>query len=196
GIGFSPDVGGSYYLANTPGFLGTYMALTGYHITGADAVYAGLADYFVHDDELEQLHQSLQHCQDGTEVAAILRAAHTTVEAPLAQHQQWIDTAFSHSTVEEIKAVVTTAAHQGHEFAAHTAKALHKNSPTGMKVALEALRRAREQSLAEILVQDLRTTLHAVRGTDLVEGIRAQLIDKDRQPVWQPGSLTEVSDDF
>src|SRR5699024_8354045 len=73
-------------------------------------------------------------------------------------------------------------------------KALQRHSPTGLKVALEAINRAKDLNFAEVLVQDLRTTMHAVEGDDLAEGIRAQIIDKDRNPQWNPAHLSDVTD--
>ena len=113
----------------------------------------------------------------------------------LEAESHWINTAFGGDTVEEILAAVHEAADQGHELAQKALKALQRNSPTGMKVALEAIRRAKQQTLAETLIQDLRTTMNAIAGTEFAEGIRAQLIDKDRNPQWSPAHLEDVTDE-
>lgn len=194
GIGFSPDVGGVYFLANAPGRLGRYLALTGTHVTGADAVHLGMADVLVPDDQLEALVARLSTITEAAQVDAILAEFHTEQQAPLAAESAWIDQAFAHDTVEEIVAAVERVAVEGHEEAQKTLKALRRNAPLGMKVSLEAINRAQDLTLAETLVQDLRTTMHAVAGTELAEGIRAQLIDKDRNPQWSPIRLEDVTD--
>ena len=195
GIGFSPDVGGVYYLANTPGNVGNYMALTGSHASGADAVYAGLADVRVPDERLEALIERLETITAADQVDAILAEFNETHDSVLEHESTWIDEVFGADTVEEILAGVQTVAAQENEVAQKALKALQRHSPTALKVSLEAVRRAKELTLAETLVQDLRTTMHAVAGTELAEGIRAQLIDKDRNPQWTPAQLTDVTDD-
>lgn len=194
GIGFSPDVGGCYHLARTPGHIGTYMALTGVHISGADAVYAGLADVVIADKHLDTLLTRLATTTSATEIQEVLAACQTPVHSRLQTQAHWIDEVFAAPTVETILAGVERSAGQGNDFAAQTLSMLQRNSPLAMKVTLEALTRARHQTLAETLAQDLRTTMHAVNGTELAEGIRAQLIDKDRTPQWQPACLDAVTD--
>ena len=106
----------------------------------------------------------------------------------------WIQEVFCADTVEEILLGVQQVAEQGNELAQNALKAMQRHSPLGMKVALEAIKRASNLSLAETLVQDLRTTMNAVAGTELAEGIRAQLIDKDRNPQWTPARLEDIDD--
>ena len=195
GIGFSPDVGGPYYLANAPCHIGQYMALTGSHISGADAVYVGMADVFVPDQQIEELIQQLTGIDGPEQVERILSEFHQPTESALEAEAHWIESAFARDTVEDILAAVQQQANQGNELAEQALKALNRNSPTGMKVALEAVRRATNQTLSETLAQDLRTTMNAVAGTELAEGIRAQLIDKDRSPQWSPARLEEVSNE-
>lgn len=124
-------------------------------------------------------------------------------EAPgvsrLEEGADWIEAAFSEPTVEKIVEVVQRQAQAqadaGEEGLAHQVlSALQHNSPTGMKVALEATRRAADQTLNLTLNQDYAVTLNSVAGHDMREGIRAQVIDKDRKPRWQPVSLHEVTE--
>lgn len=195
GIGFSPDVGGPHYLANTPGNLGNYIALTTAHISGADAVYTGMADVRVPDEHLDALITRLETITGPEQVDAILAEFNEPSESLLEQEFTWIDETFGATTVEEILAGVEAVAAQENEVAQQAHKALLRHSPLGLKVTLEAIRRASKLTLAETLAQDLRTTMHAVAGTELAEGIRAQLIDKDRDPQWNPAHLEEVTDE-
>lgn len=195
GIGFSPDVGGAYFLANAPGQLGRYLGLTGTHISGADAVHLNMADVLVPDDQIDALVKRLETISDAAQVDTILAAFDSPQPANLATEADWIDPAFAGDSVEAIMAAVDQVAAQGNAAAQKTLKALKRNSPLGMKVALEAINRAKDLNLAETLAQDLRTTMHAIAGTELAEGIRAQLIDKDRNPQWNPSRLEDVTDD-
>ncbi len=194
GIGFSPDVGGPYYLANTPGGIGNYLALTGSHISGADAVYAGLADMRVPDEHIEALIQRLETISDPSQIDAIL-ADFDTPETGQLEQEVWLPKVFCADSVEEILRGVQHVANQDNEVAQKALQAMQRHSPLGMKVSLEAIKRARNLNLAETLTQDLRTTMNAVAGTELAEGIRAQLIDKDRNPHWRPARLEDVTDE-
>lgn len=194
GIGFSPDVGGPYYLAQAPGGLGNYMALTGTHVSGADAVHIGMADVLVADAKIDALVEALAGISSAQDIDGILATFDEPGESQLAQQADWINAAFDQATVEQILTSVEHAVHEDKPRAESALKALRRNSPTGMKVALEAVRRAKDLTLAETLAQDLRTTMHAIAGTEMAEGIRAQLIDKDRNPQWNPATLAEVTD--
>lgn len=192
-IGFSPDVGGLNILARAPHQLGTLMALTGLHVTGADALAVGMADYFVPSDRLDALTTALEGVESADAVAGVIEGF--TEEAPeshLLANAGWIEGAFAGESAEQILDAVAAAA-QEHEFAATVLAALTKNSPTGIKTALEAVRRAEGQTLAQTLNQDFITSYRAMGGHDMREGIRAQLIDKDRNPQWAPASLEEVT---
>lgn len=194
GIGFSPDVGGVYFLANAPESVGKYMALTGSHVSGPDAVYAGMADVHVPDDHVNALIERLQTITDPGQVDEVLADFDQPGGSLLSTESPWINYAFGSETVEEIISGVQSIADQDNEMAKKALKALQRHSPTGLKVALEAVNRAKDLNFAEVLVQDLRTTMHAVEGDDLAEGIRAQIIDKDRNPQWNPAHLSDVTD--
>ena len=67
-------------------------------------------------------------------------------------------------------------------------------SPTSVSVALEAIRRVTaESTLEDVLNQEYRVGLRFLEGTEIVEGIRAQVIDKDRTPAWSPSSIGDVT---
>lgn len=180
GIGFTPDVGGSWLLSHAPGELGTHLALTGGTATGADAIALGLADHFVPSERLPELLESPQ----------IERFAIAPPDSLLLQSRGWIDDCYASNDAEEIVARLQAA---GVSAAADAASTILTKSPTSVKVTLEALRRARTLgSLEEALDQEYRVSLRFLAGTDLVEGIRAQVIDKDRTPRWSPATLAEV----
>ncbi|MFI9626687.1 enoyl-CoA hydratase/isomerase family protein [Streptomyces sp. NPDC052042] len=189
GIGFVPDVGGTYLLALAPGELGTHLALTGAPISAADALLCGLADHYVPSDELPRLVADLA---DLPVHEALTRHTRPAPEGELADRREWIDACYAADTVEEI--VQRLLAHGG-TAASETARTLLTKSPTALKVTLEALRRARGLGpLEAVLDQEYRVSCAVLATDDLVEGIRAQVIDKDRDPRWSPGTLAEVTD--
>ncbi|MCB5182400.1 enoyl-CoA hydratase/isomerase family protein [Streptomyces sp. SMC 277] len=189
GIGFVPDVGGTYLLSRAPGELGTHLALTGTAVGAADAVLCGLADHFVPSGRLPELAADLA----GHDVHDVLpRYAQPLPPGHLAGRRAWIDHCYAADTVEEIVDRLLT---HGDPAAKEAAETVLDRSPTALKVTLAALRRARAlDTLEQVLVQEYRVSCHSLSAPDLVEGIRAQVIDKDRTPRWTPATLDAVTD--
>ncbi|HEY1440081.1 MAG TPA: enoyl-CoA hydratase/isomerase family protein [Mycobacterium sp.] len=188
GIGFIPDVGGAFLLSRAPGALGLHAALTGAPFSGADAIAMGFADHYVPHSELEAFAAAI--VSDGIESAL---AGHAIEPPPsnLAAQRDWIDECFAGDTVEDI-----VAALRGHDAGPvnDAANLIASRSPIAVSVALEAVRRAAKlETLEDVLIQDYRMSSASVRSHDLVEGIRAQIIDKDRNPKWSPATLAAVS---
>lgn len=188
GIGFIPDVGGVYLLSRAPGALGLHAALTGAPFSGADAIAMGFADHYVPHADLDAFRAAIT--SDG--VASAL--AHHTVEPPpseLAAQRDWIDECYTGDTVAEIVAKLRD---HGAQPAKDAAELIATRSPIALSVTLEAVRRAAAmETLEDVLVQDYRVSSASLRSHDLVEGIRAQLIDKDRKPKWSPAALAEIT---
>src|SRR5699024_11475929 len=113
-----------------------------------------------------------------------LAEVHEPGESALENESTWIDEAFGAATVEEILTAVEVVAAQGNEVAQKALKVLQRHSPTGLKVTLEAVRRAQDMQFAEVLAQDLCSNMHDMEGVELSEGIRAKIIDKYRKPKY------------
>lgn len=197
-LGFFPDVGGTWLLSRAPGEVGTYFGLTGLTMSGADAVYAGAADVLIDTSNWPALRDALTNAPlkaTSADVHSIL-ANYTVanIQAPIATHRDLIDRAFAHDTVEAIEAALKQ---DGSEFALSTLKALSRNSPIALKVTLELLRRARtSKSLKECLVREYNSALTVFTSTEFVEGVRAAIIDKDRNPKWSPARIEDVTPDI
>lgn len=194
-IGFTPDVGGSWLLARAPGRLGEYLGLTGASMSASDALYAGFADAYVPSDRLFSLAEALENRADpGSPAELVLLFDETPDPGSLQAAQPWIDDAFSADTVAEILLRLRAS---GVDAAAATADLLEQLSPTGLAVTLDAVRSARTlPSLRAALQQEYGLVLwFATTQPDLVEGIRAQLVDKDRSPRWSPATLAGLDPD-
>jgi enoyl-CoA hydratase len=190
GIGFIPDVGGTYLLSRAPGRLGLHAALTGTPFSGSDAIALGFADHYVPHTHLEEFTADI--IADGVEHAV---AAHAEEPPPsqLAAQRDWIDHCYGGETVADIVAALRE---HGQGPANNAADLIATRSPIALAVTLAAVRRAGKlPSLDEVLVQEYRVSCASLRSHDLVEGIRAQLVDKDRNPQWSPRSLDAVTDD-
>ncbi|WP_305094580.1 enoyl-CoA hydratase/isomerase family protein [Prescottella sp. R16] len=190
GIGFVPDVGGTWLLSRAPGEIGTHIALTTARLTAGDAIACGFADHFVPSERLADFEQALAA---GTVDDALARFSEPAPASDLLAQRDWIDAAYSADTVEEIVARLQGSGVPDEEKAAEQILA---KSPTAAKVTLRALRQVRDlDSLEKALDQEYRVSLACLGSHDLVEGIRAQVVEKDRNPAWSPSTLDAVTDE-
>ena len=198
GLGFFPDVGGTWLLSRAPGEIGTYFGLTGQTMNGADAIYAGFADAVVPSDKLPALREVLTKVRPGTSSAEVKtlidRFATGATAGPVAAMQPKIDGWLARDRMEDI---VTALQRDGSELAQATLKTLGEKSPRGMVVTLKLLRLARaSSSLEECLVREYRAALEVFASDDFREGVRAAVIDKDRSPKWSPSRIEDVTSDM
>lgn len=188
-IGFVPDVGATWLLSRAPGELGTRIALSAESIGAADAILVGFSDWLVPSQRLSDLLAALEVEEPS---AALSRFAVQPAEGVLSAQKAWTDDAFAQSSIPEI---VERLREQGNDDAGRLADVIAAKSPLALAVTLEALRRARHvTSLEEALIQEYRVSRHASMTSDFAEGIRAQLIDKDRNPGWKPARHEDVQD--
>ncbi len=195
-IGYFPDVGGSYFLPRIPGELGVYLGVSGVQIRAADALYCGLADWYLESSQLELLDGCLDsliwHANPLKDLQGLLAtlAVQTLPDAPLLALRTAIDHFFAlpdmPAIVEQLRAVTVG---DSHEWALATATLLESRSPLAMAVTLEMLRRGRHLSLEDCFALELHLDRQWFERGDLIEGVRALLIDKDKNPRWNPPTL-------
>ena len=195
GLGFFPDVGGTWLLSRSPGEIGTYFGLTGETMNGPDAVHARFADAVVPSAKWAALRDVLTKVRPGTASAEIKLLidgfATGKSSGPVAAMQRSIDTWFAHNRIEDIFAALQR---DGSELAHATRKTLNEKSPRGMVVTLKLLRLARaSSSLEQCLVREYRAALQVFASDDFREGVRAAVIDKDRNPRWSPPRIEDVT---
>ena len=193
GIGFFPDVGATWFLPRLPGRLGTYCALTGERLDGADAVVAGIATHRVPSAQFPNLIESL--CDADPVEESLAACAQSPARGAAAARRNAITAWFEADQVEEILgALDAEGAMQGPNaaFAAETAALMRTKSPTSLKLALAQMRRGATLDFAECMRTEFRIVSRVVRGHDFYEGVRAVIIDKDQAPQWQPASLAAV----
>ena len=195
GLGFFPDVGGTWLLSRSPREIGTYFGLTGQTMNGPDAIYARFAEAVVPSTKLATLRETLVNLRAGASPAEVKTAidgfATGETSGPIAAIQPQIDRWFAHDRMEDIIAALRR---DGSELAQSTLKTLNEKSPRGMVVALKLLRLARaSSSLEECLVREYRAALEVFKSDDFREGVRAAVIDKDRNPKWSPPGIEDVT---
>lgn len=195
-IGYFPDVGGSYFLSRIPGELGIYLGVTGVQIQAADALYCGLADWYLESQRLQQLDQRLDTLQwqdsplkDLQGVLAKL-AVQRLSNPPLQALRPAIDHFFGlpdvPSIVEQLQQVTVA---DSHAWALITVGVMQTRSPLAMAVTLEMLRRGRRLALEQCFALELHLDRQWFERGDLIEGVRALIIDKDKAPRWNPLTL-------
>lgn len=195
GLGFFPDVGGTWLLSRAPGEIGTYFGLTGQNMNGADAIYAGLADVSVPSRKLAALRETLVGLGDLADSARVRAAiagfATGESASSVAAIRPRIDAWFAHGRMDDI---LTILQRDGSELARSILKTLNEKSPRGLVVTLKLLRLARASAtLEECLAREYRAALAVFASDDFREGVRAAIIDKDRNPKWSPAAIHDVT---
>jgi enoyl-CoA hydratase len=197
-IGFSPDVGGTWLLSRAPGELGVHAALTCARMNAGDAIALGLADWFVPRDRLDALLGALADLPVTDDLPDAVGAVVSALAQPapngeLEDQRPWVDPCYQGAP--DVTEVLRRLEASDHSLAAPAAKEIARHSPTSLEVALHAVRRARELgSLEEALDQEFRVSTRCFEGPDMVEGIRALVVDKDRNPQWTPSTIGQVDD--
>ncbi|WP_022872136.1 enoyl-CoA hydratase/isomerase family protein [Nesterenkonia alba] len=192
-IGFTPDVGGSWLLARA-GAKGLHAGMTGAHLGAADAIHLGLADYFVPTAERERLTEALTTGSAG-EVLEQFSVEPAETSGLAAEDSAWIEQAYAAPSVPEILRALDEAGAE-HPAAAEAASTLRTKSPTMLHVTHRSIRSAGGLSLEGALSQEYTVAVHALRSHDFREGIRAQVVEKDRTPQWRPESVDVVDEDL
>ncbi|BCJ06844.1 MULTISPECIES: enoyl-CoA hydratase/isomerase family protein [unclassified Pseudomonas] len=200
GIGYFPDVGGSYFLPRVPGELGIYLGVSGSQIKAADALYCGLADWYVDSEQLAALDDGLDRLTFGANPLKDLQGllakqgTQTLADAPLATLRPVIDHFFAlpdlPSIIEQLRAVTIGDSRQ---WALDTADLLETRSPLAMAVTLELLRRGRHLALEDCFAMELHIDRQWFAHGDIIEGVRALIVDKDKQPRWNPPTLAGLT---
>lgn len=193
-IGLFPDVGGSHFLSHAPGQLGNYLGLTGLTIDAADALYVGLADVFVPGVELPALH-ALIASTPGAQLPAAIRAfaapfASMMGASELQAQRMLVDTHFGAGS---IGAIMASLERDDTPFAQQALKAMRQRSPLLMCVTHELLARGASLSVADCLRLERTLVRRNFEHGEVLEGIRALVIDKDNAPQWNPPTLEQVT---
>ena len=190
GIGLFPDVGGGWYLSRLPGRVGQYLALTGRRLDGAECLSLGLATHYLPSESVEQAKQAI--IADPRAIDAILdRLSVVPPEASIDRERDAIDRLFAADRLEPILAAL---AQDGGDWASGALKTLSTKSPQAMKVSLKLLLDGRAMpTFEDEMRQEYAVATHIVQRHDLIEGVRALIVDKDNAPRWNPDSAEGVS---
>ena len=190
GIGFAPDAGGSYVLAQSPDRLGRHLAYTSVHVGAAEAIDLGFADYYVTDDQLDDVVEALASTGDAE---GIKKFASDPGESFAGDRAEMVDVYSADSVEETLNRLHELAEKESEEhWAAKAAKKIRNHPPLSLKVTELLLERASVGTLAEALTTEYWMSLNMRTDGDFLEGVRAQIIEKDRNPKWSHSSLEDV----
>ena len=195
GIGFFPDVGGTYFLPRLPRKVGTYLALTGAKLLSDDCVAMGIAQHKVSQANLPALLDALAnrsyHGNAHQAVTEIITSFQTAVSPfSLQQQQSCLDECLSYDTIEQINDALSSSSH---DICRNTHAIIMKKSPTSLKVTLRALLDGKRMDFDACMQQEFRLASRFLQGHDFAEGIRAVIVDKDQSPQWQPATIAAVT---
>lgn len=200
-IGFFPDIGCAYNFVRCEGGIGMYLALTGKSISGADMVYAGLADAFCDDERGGHIQAALSDTIKSSDEATLMDNVSDVLShfhssgageaCSLKENHDAINRCFSKSSVAEIIAAVEK---EDSDWGRDTLEHLRYASPTSLQVTFMQMQNARDMDFAAVMEQDFNLACHFIQGHDLYEGIKAAVIDKSKSPRWSPTEIDQIND--
>lgn len=196
-IGLYPDVGGTWFLNRTPGATGLFLGVTGAHINAADAEYIGVADYFITQDLKDEVMTALTEvkCEQGVSGVMQHFSALVAPQKPAGNvevHRDWIESVCAGDDIKTVVAQITS--YDGDDkWCAKAAKTLAAGCPVTPYLVWEQLHRGKALSLEDVFRMELTMSVNCAKRGHFKEGVRALLIDKDRNPQWTPSSFMDVS---
>ena len=184
-IGMFPDVGGSFILPRLRDAFGMYLGLTGARADGADACWLGLATHYMPRAAMAGLADALAEHGLGA-------LAGRAERPPQGQMQALDDRVAASFRTESAAQIVDRLSGMDDEWARTTLSALRAASPTALLTSFDLIRASAERTFEECQAAELALTRHMTRHPDFAEGVRAMLVDKDRNPRWSPARLEDV----
>lgn len=201
-IGLYPDVGGSYFLNKMPGHTGRYLALTSNIIGPEDVLHIGAADYYIDSSSWESLRQDIvkkswiiNSAKDELNSVISKYSKKPTITAPITEIEEKINHHFGFDSMEKIVSSLKESSDKGDNWAKNVINTILKKSPTSLKVTLKQLIKGKKQTMKECFKMELEMSMNFMHYDDFFEGVRAVLVDKDRNPKWEPPTLEEVKNE-
>lgn len=194
-IGYFNDAGSSFFLPRLKNNFGIYLGMTGARVKGFDVKKVGLAAHYIESEKLGDVEEKLISCKTHADVEGVLEKFSSDPASPKTELDSIlpkISECFGGATVEEI---YENLSKDGSDWARKTVKILNKMSPTSLKVTHRNLILGKQSSLRDCLKREWLLVIHHVLQSDMKEGCRAMLIDKDFKPKWNPTTVQEVTEE-
>lgn len=195
GIGFFPDIGASHILSRCPGAFGEYLGLTGHSLQANESKALGLVKEVINSENLQTfLHQLMDmdlsnnaHKRVDACLQKLVNPSSETISIP---QTDVINDCFGRETME---AIIQALENKEDEWSQKQVDHLNKKSPLSLKITLAQLQKAKSLDMADCIKMDYCLVGHFMRDADFYEGVRALLVDKDKNPHWNPQSLENVT---
>lgn len=200
-IGFFPDVGATHFLSRLDD-IGVYLAITGEQMSSSDALYLDLIDYHVPSERLDELLEAIINQSELGQFQIeqiISRFITDPVMSELRALTAVIHQHFSHATIEEIESSLAKEQDPLHQaWTGKILNVLQQRSSIAKQTSLKLQHVGRSLSLEQCMQLERNLQDIWFEHGDLMEGVRALLIDKDKQPKWQSHNptLTKIIDDL
>ncbi len=200
-IGLYPDVGGSWLLGRMPVRIGLFMALTGCRLNAGDAIYLGLANRFIdhafRPNVLEALQGADWKHDDHYEAVYKVISKYTSNSAgwlPYSKIRGLRDIIADLMDQPSLAAIMDQleALQSEDSWLMSARETALAGSSLSACIAYEQLKRTRHTSLKDAFMSELVLSVNCSLRGDLNEGVRALLVDKDKQPKWQFDSVKDV----
>lgn len=204
-IGLFPDVGGTWMLSRLADGVGNFLALTGAQLGAADCQFLGLADYSANADnydniinDLKQAKWSNQKLADASLLSDILNNYRIDSEqiGPLQQNYSLIRQSCGGSDYKKVFSAIQSFANKDDQWLQRASKTFSSGAPSSALLSFTLLQKTRFLSLADVFRLEYIVALQCGVKGDFQEGIRALLIDKDRNPKWNPATLEDVTEQY
>ncbi|MBJ57614.1 MAG: hypothetical protein CMP24_05185 [Rickettsiales bacterium] len=196
-IGLFPDVGGGYFLSRMKNSLGKYIAITGNTLDYQDTIYCGIGTNIIKNSDLDKFIESLldQRKYDEITINSLIKEFEksTSFKSNLNNEENLINKYFSQESMIQVYQALKE---DDSDWAKKTLAIINKKSPTSMTIAFEQIKRSAELSLKDCLAMEFRICQAMMSKHDFYEGVRANLVDKDRKPVWSPLHIKEISEEI
>ncbi|AMO56449.1 hypothetical protein GZ77_06590 [Endozoicomonas montiporae] len=200
-VGLYPDVGASWLLGHMPAKAGLFAALTACQLNAADAMYLGLGNRFIDHAFRHNVLDALQQAdwqQDAYQVTYGVVQKYAEQSAgwlpysKIREHRDLIKNMMEKPSLADIMSALE-ALETSDEWLNQARQTALNGSPLSVRLAFEQLRRARHCSLKEAFQSELTLSVNSVMQGDFCEGVRALLVDKDKQPDWRFKSLADIA---
>ena len=193
-IGFFPDAGASYFLSRVPNSLGLFIGLVGYRLNAAEALYCGLVDYVIEKKYFDEIIEKLAD-SDGENIGEILseipRPENNLDPRLRGDDGKKISQYFTPHD-NGIKYILNNLKNSTDPWAQETYQELLKKSPTSLAVTYETITRGKDLSFDKCIEMEIKVAGHFLESYDFYEGIRSLMIDKDKNPKWDPDDINNI----
>eukprot|EP00958_Prasinococcus_capsulatus_P020912 scaffold2773_cov410-Prasinococcus_capsulatus_cf.AAC.25 len=182
--------------------------MTGARLNGVEMLRCGLATHYVESRRLPELENRLsqintsdrsvidrvsQPCLAIGEYSSSFPAELSLPEGSVLKSLDLVENIFGRESVCEIRAALENAVDNDKPWIKSALDSLRSASPTSLELIFQQMRRAKHvENLEEALQMEYTMMSHCLRGADFYEGVRANLVDKDKNPKFSPATSEEV----